>query len=198
MTVRCSWSHLTAARLLLTALPKIKTGMDPFLFVVGLDKLGWDVRTKHWLEARYNRGLLTSKIAQGLGGVKLLQGVAQASAGRVLSYMCLQRSHTRLNRRVKATRECGEVGKGNRVSRLYYRGMWCRGGGKRVGGAGIEVAVRAVSSWRWCGSRVKAVAAVSRQDRGSGMAVSRWWQHGRVEVVTGSSREQEVLPGRNG
>ncbi|KAH9016697.1 hypothetical protein EDB85DRAFT_2279856 [Lactarius pseudohatsudake] len=74
-------------------------------------------------------------------GCEASQGVAQVSAERELSYIGLRQSRTRRCRRVKAARECGEVGRGytepagrvvasdRKQSRTLRRGAKLRGGG---------------------------------------------------------------------
>ncbi|KAH8976757.1 hypothetical protein EDB86DRAFT_3250982 [Lactarius hatsudake] len=51
----------------------------------------------------------------GFGGCEALRAVAQASAGREISYTGPRESQTRLCRRAKASRECGEIGNGNEI-----------------------------------------------------------------------------------
>ncbi|KAH9160702.1 hypothetical protein EDB89DRAFT_2248815 [Lactarius sanguifluus] len=56
------------------------------------------------------------------GGCEASRGIAQASAGREMSYMGPRLSRTRRCQKAKAARKCGDVGRGNRVGWLQVVG----------------------------------------------------------------------------
>ncbi|KAH9169035.1 hypothetical protein EDB89DRAFT_1908956 [Lactarius sanguifluus] len=76
----------------------------------------------------------------GFGGCEASRGIAQASAGREISYAGPRRLRTRLYRRAKAARKCSEVGNGTGVgwSQAVANGLACFGAARKL----VDVAAR--------------------------------------------------------